>query len=394
MANDDHASWLTLAMIVFLTWALLFYAVRVWAKLRIKTIGADDWAVTSALILSIVCQGIMHSAVSKGYGKRSDSLSADALDSISKRIYIGQFFYIASVGLTRVASAFLVEQVAQHGPHARPARMLAWLSGTWAVLCLVIVAVRPPFSSPWLAVDGGRTMFSRWLAVEVGGLVNEAALWALIIQLVWSLQMQLSRRSLVIAVFGFRLLLLPIVITRLYYLAPSNNDDPNQSNIIAAIYTAAALQFSIVATSFTALKPFLAVFRQPVVAYGSIGGILGFNADLGESGRKFKMFHRVKRLPERPDDSANWRLDQGSAHPSVTAKPGRAVTRKRRDDKDDGRERLHHSCMNLPRRAPNRVMDDGAPTQTDESDRMMIQRTTEVTVLYEHNKPAGGSCEV
>ncbi|KAM3457580.1 hypothetical protein MY3296_001012 [Beauveria thailandica] len=254
MANDDHASWLTLAMIVFLTWALLFYAVRVWAKLRIKTIGADDWAVTGALILSIVCQGIMHSAVSKG--------------------------------------------------------------------------------------------------------------------------------------------LLPIVITRLYYLAPSNNDDPNQSSIIAAIYTAAALQFSIVATSFTALKPFLAVFRQPVVAYGSIGGILGFNADLGESGRKFKMFHRVKRLPERPDDSANWRPDQGSARPSVTAKPGRAVTRKRRGDKDDGRERLHHSCMNLPRRAPNRVMDDGAPTQTDESDRMIIQRTTEVTVLCEHNKPAGGSCEV
>ncbi|KAM3498494.1 hypothetical protein MY10362_008189 [Beauveria mimosiformis] len=274
MANDDHGPWLTLAMVIFLTWALLFYGVRLWAKLRIKTIGADDWAVTGALIISIACQGIMHSAVSKGYGKRSDSLSVDALDSINKRVYIGQFFYIVSVGFTRVASA----------------------------------------------------------------------------------------------------LLSPIVITRLYYLAPSNNNDPNQSSVIAAIYTAAALQFSIVATCFTALKPFLAVFRQPVVAYGSSGGILGFNAGLGESCSKLKLFRRVKRLPEGSDASANWRPDQGSAQRSITAKPGRAVTRKRRDDKDDDRDRLDHSCINLPRRASNRAMDDGASTQTDESDRIMIQR--------------------
>ncbi|KAM3457684.1 hypothetical protein NHJ6243_007705 [Beauveria neobassiana] len=288
MASNDHGPWLTLAMIIFLTWAILFYAVRLWAKLRIKTIGADDWAVTGALILSIACQGIMHSAVSKGYGKRSDSLSADALDSINK----------------------------------------------------------------------------------------------------------LSKRSLIVAVFGFRLLLLPIVITRLYYLAPSNNDDLNQSSIIAAIYTAAALQFSIVATSFTALKPFLTVFRQPVVAYGSIGGIFGPSANPGEPGCKLKLFHRVKHGPQRSDHSANWRPDQGSAQQSISAQPGRAVTRKRRDDTDDDRESLYNSRMNLPRRATNRAMDDSVSAQTDESDRMMIQRTTEVTLFYEHNKPEGVSGEV
>ncbi|KAM3508513.1 hypothetical protein MY11210_006688 [Beauveria gryllotalpidicola] len=286
MANDDHGPWLTLAMILFLAWAILFYGVRLWAKLRIKTIGADDWAVTGALVLSIICQGIMHSAVGKGYGKRSDSLSADALDSINK----------------------------------------------------------------------------------------------------------LSRRSLIIAAFGFRLLVLPLVIMRLYHLAPSNNDDLNHSSIIAAIYTAAVLQLSIVATSVTALKPFLAVFRQPMLAYGSIGGMLGRSADLGESGCKLKMFHRVRRLPEGSGDSASWWPDQHpSAERSITAEPGRAVTRKGRDDGGHDGERLyHHSFMNLPRRATNRAMDDGASTETDESDGMIIQRTTKVTVLYKHNKPAGG----
>lgn len=49
-------------------------------------------------------------------------------------------------------------------------------------------------------------MFWRWLAIEIGGLIVEVALWALVIRLVWSLQMQLSKRSLIVAVFGFRLL--------------------------------------------------------------------------------------------------------------------------------------------------------------------------------------------
>lgn len=50
MAGDDHGPWLTLAMIMFLTWSILFYWVRIWAKLRVKTAGNDDWAVTAALV--------------------------------------------------------------------------------------------------------------------------------------------------------------------------------------------------------------------------------------------------------------------------------------------------------------------------------------------------------
>lgn len=50
MSGDDHGLWLKLAMIMFLTWSVLFYGVRLWAKLRVKTTGADDVAVTCALV--------------------------------------------------------------------------------------------------------------------------------------------------------------------------------------------------------------------------------------------------------------------------------------------------------------------------------------------------------
>ena len=90
---------------------------------------------------------------------------------------------------------------------------MAWLSGAWTVTSLLVVAIRPPYMSPWLAADGQSTMFSRWIGVEATGLAVEVALWALAIHLVMSLQMQRNRCIFIIAAFGFRLLkVLPILI--------------------------------------------------------------------------------------------------------------------------------------------------------------------------------------
>ena len=50
MAGDDHRLWLKLAMIMFLTWSILFYGVRLWGRLRVKTAASDDVVVTCALV--------------------------------------------------------------------------------------------------------------------------------------------------------------------------------------------------------------------------------------------------------------------------------------------------------------------------------------------------------
>ncbi|OAA53275.1 Transcription factor [Cordyceps fumosorosea ARSEF 2679] len=339
MAGDDRGSWLTLAMIIFLTWSILIYGVRMWAKLRVKSVGADDWVVTLALILSIVHQGIMHSAVCLGYGKRSESLSAARLDNINKHIYASHYFYIIASGLTRVAAAFFIEQLSQHGPHARPARVLAWVSGTWTLICLGVIVVRPPYTEPWLSVDGGWIVFRRWSGIECSGLVLSAALWGLTVHLIWTLQMRLSRRIVILLVFGFRLLTVPIIFLRVHSLVPNVNPDPNYSTIPAAIFTAAALQFSVISTSLTALKPFLRVFRPPVLA-----SVTGRAA--GETDHGLAMFRRVDRNShQRSDESATdlWGKTVG------LPPPGRAVVRRR----DEGRP--YYGSANKPPCGTSRV---------------------------------------
>ncbi|XWW94311.1 hypothetical protein V2A60_002254 [Cordyceps javanica] len=226
-------------------------------------------------------------------------------------------------------------------------------------------------------------MFVRWSSVEASGLAIEAALWMLTIHLVWSLQMRPKKRITIVAVFAFRLLIVPIIIFRLHYLNPSRNDDVNYSTIPAAILTAGALHFSIVATSLTTLKPFITVFRQPVLTYGSgSGGTAGRSDDPCDTYHKLELFRRVNRQQEVSGDSARWRPDQGSAQRPIVEEPSKAYTPKGRNlGADAGRP--YHGHANRPPRRMNRAMSDGAAAPTHASERICIQKTTEVRVWYD-----------
>lgn len=166
---------------------------------------------------------------------------------------------------------------------------------------------------------------------------------------------------------------------RLYYLAPSINSDMNHSTIIAAILTAGALHFSIIATSVTALKPFLTVFDQPKFGYGR-------SAESGDPYYKLEMFRRVNRQLDVEDDSANWRPHQGSSERSILSEPDKVMTRKRGDSDGDDRGRPYHGSANQPPRARDPTFGDVTFLQTHTWERLLIQKTTEFVVRYEEDK--------
>lgn len=171
---------------------------------------------------------------------------------------------------------------------------------------------------------------------------------------------------------------------RLIYLAPNKNNDPNQTTIISGILTSGALQFSIIASSVTALKPFLTVFNQPVFAYH--GAISGRSADSADPYYKLEMFRRVDRKVEVTDDSANWRPDHNSTQRSITAQPGKALTRTRSEgNQGASSSQAHNGYANGPPKAANGsfISEGGESADTGASDIMIIKKTTEVMVRYE-----------
>jgi hypothetical protein len=65
--------------------------------------------------------------------------------------------------------------------------------------------------------------------------------------------------------------LIPIVAVRLFYLSPSKNHDPTITSIIPQVWAEGALEFAIISTSITALKPFLKPFHSGAIV-NTVGG--------------------------------------------------------------------------------------------------------------------------
>lgn len=112
MAGEDHGPWLTVSMVMFLAWSVLFFWVRLWSKLRVKTVGLDDWAVSLALVwysasrmailraniaqaLSVIHQALLYTAVNTGYGKPGSTVSEETLIRIEKVFTTNKSVYLA-----------------------------------------------------------------------------------------------------------------------------------------------------------------------------------------------------------------------------------------------------------------------------------------------------------
>ena len=264
-------------------------------------------------------------AIHHGYGLPLREIGVDQVGDVEKvqrprqetflanrirvqALFTSQLSYVGSMGLTRISTAFFIGHLTRHSPHVRMSNILVAVSGAWTAASILIVALRSDIAHPWTTLDGEEAMvgflqglvaldipeanspqYLRWLAVEATGLAIEVALSILAIWLIWGLQMKIQKRLLTLSVFGFRLLyipylplrrsrkltqllrLIPIVALRLLYLSPRENYKPTLTSIRPHILTELALEYALISTSITALKPFLKPFHTGAIV-NTIGG--------------------------------------------------------------------------------------------------------------------------
>ncbi|EFQ97713.1 hypothetical protein MGYG_00753 [Nannizzia gypsea CBS 118893] len=243
----DRGLWLSTATVLFFSWAILACGVRVWIIATLH-VAANFWAVDS------------------GYGRPIVDIGDLRMHNVQKALFIGHIAYIGSTGLSRVSTAFFIGQLTRHSPRVRMSYLLASAAGGWTMISIPIVAMRGKLSQPWTVLDGGKSMFYRWIAVEVGAMVIEIALWLLSLSLIWGLQMNRQKQILILAAFGSRLLILPILSMRLSYLSPEKNYNPTFTSIVPHILMEAALNYALASTSLTSLKPLLKPFHTGAIA--------------------------------------------------------------------------------------------------------------------------------
>ncbi|XWW96336.1 hypothetical protein V2A60_004309 [Cordyceps javanica] len=425
--EEVQGAWLASAMGIFFGWAFLAWLVRVWAKLRTKAWGLDDYAISGSLLAALLHIVFLFHAIAHGYGKPFHTLSASSITRVQTGLYLAQIFYIVSFGLCRVAAALFIAYISQAGPHIQPARLAAVVTVLWTVISLLAISIRGDRSRPWEVLDGSNDMFSRWLGTEITGIVIELVLWGIAAHLVWGIQLKLSRRIIIICAFGARLLVVPFVIARLVLLSPQINTGADRSATMADLVTEACVHFSIISGSATALKPLLTSFYSTHPAAAAVeltastssglrckdghhdsyyrletfrpAGLDQKNSDGGGAGGKKKVV--INRATARditwqtvPQEPRSHHASSASSKSRASNSVSRSVTNSRTSNSAPPRSltsaRADEGGLSRKRDTLTEALKTGlvgrkeshVSSESDDSGRMIIQKTTEVTVHY------------
>ncbi|KAM3436148.1 hypothetical protein MY4824_004453 [Beauveria thailandica] len=276
--KEVQGPWLASCMGIFFGWAFLAWLVRVWAKLRTHVWTLDDYAICGSMLATLLHVVFVSNAIRHGYGQEFDALSTSSVTQVQtasrinhpmtikaetdrrQNLYLGQIFYIISLGLCRVSAALFIAYISDSGPHIQPAQSLAVVTVLWTASSLLVICMRGSIAQPWKVLDGSHDMFRRWLGVEVSGIFIELVLWGMAAHLVWGIQLKTSKRILVICAFGARLLVVVLVAARLAFLDPRVNTGPARGATMADFLTEACVHVSIIAGSATTLKPLFMSF--------------------------------------------------------------------------------------------------------------------------------------
>lgn len=389
--DEDRASWLNAPMGMFLAWSTSAFLVRAWAKYRSKTWGPDDYCLTLSLVTVIAQVACTYSALDFGYGKSLAVIKPEHRPVLEKLLYTTELLYVLAQGLCRASAALFIWHMAHSGPETLPARFLAFTSGVWTAASMLAMAIRGNISRPWSTMDGTQSMHIRWIIVETTGMVIEVANWFLAVHLIWSLQMTLRKRIYILSTFGVKLMVVIFIAFRLVFLAPARNLDPTLTSIMPAILTQAVLHFSMIASCVTTLKPFLRHFGPTIVLE---------SANVSSGKRSRDPYYHLDVLGggsgssrrASANDSINWRPYQGLAHASASHDASATTQSGRRGGKVGRLLRTSRSVGSGLRSAAqsrgrsairSRSRGDEQSTRTDPLDRLVIERTTEVSVEHE-----------
>ncbi|KAK4574440.1 hypothetical protein LTR86_001281 [Recurvomyces mirabilis] len=366
----EYSRWIVTAATIFMLWAVLMSLVRVWARWS-RNMGSamHDGIFAAAFTLAMAEDVLLYLAVSNGYGKKTASEVSAYSSNALKLHFSSQLLYVASIGLSKCSTAAFIGSLTRDKRQKRVSYLVTAVMAVWTLASVLALAILgDAFEHIADDSEAVATVYQRWLGIEVSGAVLEIVLWTYSITLVWGLSMPLGRRLKVVAVFGGRLLLLPIVAGRLYFLHTATKD-PNL--YLADIFTQGIINFALMAECALCLKPFLQAFHDE---YGLSTGVVGPYS----SNPSRDPYAQLSNITD-----SQMRNTKGSAKTRVTAM-------RSQDERDvsQGDKRPGHQSINFALRGDTAGLGADAVCTADRDRRSQVVHEAEdddVELLQMHN---------
>ncbi|KAL6702670.1 hypothetical protein ACN47E_001255 [Coniothyrium glycines] len=257
---DDKRGLLVVTGAAVLAFVWCCFLIRLWLRFQTREWRADDWLLAIATALDTAQSGVIFHLVDLGLGASQASLTRAQLEQVGKAGFASQLLYILVLLASKLSVLFLYLRLSPGGAH----RLATWsttiVSLAWALLAIVLIAVP---CNPIQALDHPDTCTNRWpkwQAIGALDIVTELAIVAIATQLVWTLQMRLKTKLLVILAFSARLPVIAIAGVRLYYLYQRLAGDSYTFEYVVA--TQWQMGYAIMSSTITGMGPFLRPFNQ------------------------------------------------------------------------------------------------------------------------------------
>ncbi|ATY65780.1 hypothetical protein A9K55_001510 [Cordyceps militaris] len=194
---------------------------------RLLTAGSlklDDHTVIAATALAVAQSVVVIMAAANGLGRHDDTLSAGQISYILKCIYAANVLYIVTLAVTKISACLTVMNVAPLN-RRRGSFAVMGVIALWAVSAVVTVLFQCQVSAPWNFVSGKCiNMPAFWTYFEIMNIATDLATIVAIVELVWNIQAQKSMKTLVIFIFGSRVIIVPAAICLIVYLHKAADD--------------------------------------------------------------------------------------------------------------------------------------------------------------------------
>ncbi|KAK2879363.1 hypothetical protein FQN49_000951 [Arthroderma sp. PD_2] len=264
VTDDENGPLVVISAGIMMTYMVLCYLVRLFMRLTINgPLGKDDLALTFGSIIAVVQTGLKMSEAYAGLGRRRHLVPLEDIERVEKLAYAGDIFYLVALAFSRVGTFFLIARLTRQKNHLRAANLGAVGSLVVSVTSVFLICMRCDLSKPWdLITPGCSQTYSRWYTVETLGILVELYAAWVPIYLVWSLQMQIRSKFVVLFAFSFRLPVLVAAGTRLYYLRQQQiHEDFLFYGAAASVCLEVELHYGLMAATIPCLKPFVKLFN-------------------------------------------------------------------------------------------------------------------------------------
>ncbi|KAG8674133.1 hypothetical protein FPOAC2_00108 [Fusarium poae] len=264
ITSDDHAGNLWILTILSLIYALHVAVARIYIKYRM--FGVDDVLYGVAFVLHIGQCVSMFVGLQHGLGKKNHITTPEQWAVSSKCLVASTIFFIMTLTFAKCSVLALIRRIIDCRPGKSEPFCIALIVITviWGVASSISFLINCDPTSVLTVHNLERCPHQRgrWLSIASLDIVTELLTLALIVQLVWSVNIGHSRKWQVVAAFSFRL---PLIGLAAVHVACANRyplaDEPQFAVTKTLMWQQIMVSWSLLSATSPNLKSFMASFN-------------------------------------------------------------------------------------------------------------------------------------